>query len=59
MEHNLKNYCGVGIEDNHGLTNLYEVIDELEQFINQFSTHAMSDERLVLSRHGTGHMICI
>lgn len=45
---NLNEYAGCRVEDDGELTNLHDVIEELEDFIGQFSTHAMSDEALVL-----------
>ena len=47
-DRNLNSYCGSSVEDDGDLTNLHDVIDELEGFVEQFSTHAMSDEALVL-----------
>lgn len=47
-EYNLNNYHGVNISDDGEFSNLHDVIDELTEFLEQFDTHAMSDEALVL-----------
>ena len=44
----LDHLCGVFVSDNGELQDLEELIEELEPFVEQFSTHAMSDYALYL-----------
>ena len=46
--HNLTKYCGVSVKDNGEFSSLDDIIEELTKFLNQFSTHAMSDHGLFL-----------
>ena len=45
---NLTEFANINIEDNGELTNLNEVILEIQGFVDQFSTHAMSEYSLKL-----------
>jgi len=45
---NMEHLIGLHVRDEHELFNLSDIIEELEDFIAQFSTHAMSDHALFL-----------
>lgn len=44
----LKPYCGHCVGDDGEFSSLPDIIEELEGFADQFSTHAMSDHGLFL-----------
>jgi len=39
----LSDYCGVSVRGDTDSVNLDDVIEEMEEFITQFSTHSMND----------------
>ena len=39
----LSDYCGVSVRGDTDSVNLDDVIEEMEEFISQFSTHSMND----------------
>jgi len=45
---NLKHLIGLQVADDGEMFCLKDIIDELEEFVDQFSTHAMSDHALYL-----------
>ncbi len=44
----MKHLIGVQVADDGEMFCLKDIIDELEEFVDQFSTHAMSDHVLYL-----------
>lgn len=44
----LAEYCGYQVKDDGELSSLPDIIEELSEFMRQFSSHAMSDYKLFL-----------
>ena len=44
----LTSYYGTYVEDNGELSSIPDIIEELTEFVEQFSTHAMSEHVLYL-----------